>query len=212
MIIQSARQLFWTEDFKLPLPVHWFDDILNAGSYHASSTNIWKNLGSAGSSFDAQRNRDSASTTNLWVENAAVFTSSTNLYQPFFVGDGSDAAFIYMVTTLCHEMIHQYDLHFGSYKRTWLFEKAIRRKVDFHTTPTFEAKMKEAEKLGIKITTTLNGIDLRTLSEEAINKFIEMNESEDDKQQWLEEYQSGKRIEIGNSVLRKGHPTSIVDI
>lgn len=60
--------------------------------------------------------------------------------------------------------------------------------------------------------TTLNGIDLRTLSEEAINKFIEMNESEDDKRQWLEEYQSGKRIEIGNSVLRKGHPTSIVDI
>lgn len=60
--------------------------------------------------------------------------------------------------------------------------------------------------------TTLNGIDLRTLSEEAINKFIEMNESEDDKQQWLEEYQSNKRIEIGNSVLRKGHSTSIVDI
>ena len=84
--------------------------------------------------------------------------------------------------------------------------------ISFHTTPTFEAKMKEAEKLGIKITTTLNGIDLRTLSEEAINKFIEMNESEDDKQPWLEEYQSGKRIEIGNSVLRKGHPTSIVDI
>lgn len=89
----STRQLFWTEDFKLPLPVHWFDGILNAGRYHASSTNIWKNLGSASSNFDAQRNRDSASTTNLWVENAAVFTSNTNIYQPFFVGDGSDSAF-----------------------------------------------------------------------------------------------------------------------
>ena len=90
---ESARQLFWTEDFKLPLPVHWFDGSLNAGSYHASSTNIWKNLGSAGPNFDAQRNRDSASSKDLWVENAAVFTSNTNLYQPFFVGDGSDAAF-----------------------------------------------------------------------------------------------------------------------
>ncbi len=90
---ESARQLFWTEDFKLPLPVHWFDGILNAGSYHASSTNIWKNLGSAGSSFDAKRNKDQASTKDLWVENAAVFTSNTNIYQPFFVGDGSDSAF-----------------------------------------------------------------------------------------------------------------------
>lgn len=89
----SARQLFWTEDFKLPLPVHWFDGILNAGSYHTASTNTWKNLGSAGSSFDAKRNKDQASTEDLWAENAAMFTSRTNIYQPFFVGDGSDSAF-----------------------------------------------------------------------------------------------------------------------
>lgn len=30
----------------MPLPVHWFDGILNAGSYHTDSTNTWKNLGS----------------------------------------------------------------------------------------------------------------------------------------------------------------------
>lgn len=89
----SARQLFWTEDFKLPLPVHWFDGILNAGSYHASSSNTWKNIGSAGSGFDAKRNQDQASTKDLWAENAAMFTSRTNIYQPFFVGDGSDSAF-----------------------------------------------------------------------------------------------------------------------
>ena len=57
-----------------------------------------------------------------------------------------------------------------------------------------------------------SGVDLKTLSDEAIGKFIEINESDTNRQPWLEAYQNGKRIEIGNSVLRKGHPTSIVDV
>lgn len=89
----STRQLFWTDSLKLPLPVHWFDGILNARSYHTASTNTWKNLGSAGSAFDAKRNKDQDSTTSLWTNDAALFTDRTNIYQPFIVGDGSDAAF-----------------------------------------------------------------------------------------------------------------------
>ena len=76
----------------MPLPVHWFDGILNAGSYHTDSTNTWKNLGSAGSTFDAKRNKDQASTTSLWTSDAALFTTRTNICQPFIVGDWSDAA------------------------------------------------------------------------------------------------------------------------
>lgn len=90
---ESVRQLFWTDNFKMPLPVHWFDGILNAGSYHTDSTNTWKNLGSAGSTFDAKRNKDQASTAGLWTSDAALFTDRTNIYQPFIVGNGSDAAF-----------------------------------------------------------------------------------------------------------------------
>ena len=76
---EGSRQLFWVTN-EIPVPVHWFDGILNAGESHSNSTNVWKNIGSAGSSYDATRNKNSSSTVSLWGKNHAVFNSRTNVY------------------------------------------------------------------------------------------------------------------------------------
>lgn len=95
---ESARQIFWTNE-EIPVPVHWFDGILNAGESHTSNSNVWKNIGSAGSSYDATRNKNSTSTATLWGDNHAVFNSRTNVYQPFFVAGGDYTAFTMLGTS-----------------------------------------------------------------------------------------------------------------
>jgi len=95
---ESARQLFWVNE-EIPFPVHWFDGILNAGESHTSSSNVWKNIGSAGSSYDATRNKNSSSTTSLWGDNYALFNSRTSVYTPFFVAGGDYTAFTMLGTS-----------------------------------------------------------------------------------------------------------------
>ena len=64
-----------------------FDGIDNGGNgVHLQKTRIWKNLGNAGSEYDAVRRGNDDSTISKWGLNHAAFDSRTDVKQYFTVG------------------------------------------------------------------------------------------------------------------------------
>lgn len=115
-----------------------------------------------------------------------------------------DYAFAFTAATLCHEMIHAYDMRFGEYKDAFLIQLMHGIHVNFHSTPTFKRKMKTAKTRHINVVASTDGIDYSKLSEDAVRELAKLNEH------------SSKQLDcnktIGNTHVIKGRHIALIDI
>lgn len=60
-----------------------------------------------------------------------------------------------VIASLCHEMIHSYDVSYGQYRKFFHYELVTGEKMNYHRTQLFRTKMKEANQMGIHVVESL---------------------------------------------------------
>lgn len=83
--------------------------------------------------------------------------------------------FAFVVSSLCHEMIHYYDKLFGQLKDCRLKSMQIDKHIDSHTTPTFRKFMKTANENNIRVIASLSGYSYEQLMDDA---FVALSEED----------------------------------
>lgn len=87
------------------------------------------------------------------------------------------SSFGYAVSLICHEMIHNYDFHFGEALKYSYANKQYNLGINLHYTPTFRRFMKEIpEKYDIPIFVDGDGRPYIELNEEAQKYFLSLKE------------------------------------
>ena len=114
------------------------------------------------------------------------------------VTDNGLMTFMFIVNAICHEMIHQYDAHFGNMKdivHSNQYFKGIE-----HKTRTFAQLMAIANNQGIKVMVTGKNIPIDILNQEAVQFTLNLQENEDSNwvQYYIDRIKRGDRKGIEN--------------
>lgn len=119
-----------------------------------------------------------------------------------------------IVASICHEMIHSYDVDYGQYREFFHYELLTGEKMNYHRTPTFKTKMKEGNEMGIHIVEELKKDEMYAEFDQKAYEQLLATITEDDKQpHYSEEDLARGYVQIGNSHTHViGKHTCIVNI
>lgn len=95
----------------------------------------------------------------------------------FMITDNGLLTFMFIVNSICHELIHQYDIHFGDMKNIIYNNKYI--KGIEHKTRTFSQLMTLANMQGIKVMVTSKNTPIDILNQEAVQFTLNLQEDEE---------------------------------
>lgn len=116
----------------------------------------------------------------------------------------SNEVFIYIVASVCHEMIHCYDRFFGDYRRMVADNIEDLDAMDSHDSYVFQRMMKKANKMRLNVIKTMNKPD-KLLSANAYNVLIKGDPLYESKR---EELEKTGQVQLGDLILydygRKG--------
>lgn len=122
----------------------------------------------------------------------------------FIVEQNTKTTFLFAVSELCHEMIHQYDAHHGILLQ--LLKEDIRLGIDrSHETPIFVRYMKLASLEGIRVMINGNNTPFDILNQEAVQ--FTLNLQEDDNSHFFELVERLKAGEKIQNVCLTNHDT-----
>lgn len=104
----------------------------------------------------------------------------------------SEANFILCANSLCHEMIHRYDMLHGEFSDVVKIRDYSGIDIDSHTTFTFIEKKEQARKEHLKVKDQIDksaqrGYDIRKLNDEAFNFMMKENFGSDEELDVIED-------------------------
>lgn len=86
--------------------------------------------------------------------------------------------FAFLASSVCHEMIHQYDAHFGDVAKIYKNQELTGQEVDIHTTAVFMKKMELANRNMLTVIPNGSGMSFAELNEYMANRVNGINESD----------------------------------
>ncbi len=119
-----------------------------------------------------------------------------------------------VVASLCHEMIHSYDVNYGQYRNFFHYEMITGEKLNYHQTPSFKAKMEEANKMGIHVVESLEKDETYAeFDQKAYEQLLSVISEDDSGLHYSEEDLARGYVKIGNNHTHViGKYTCIVNI
>jgi hypothetical protein len=129
-----------------------------------------------------------------YIPEVNIKTNKIQKESILFFDDNGKMTLLFAISCLCHEMIHQYDAHYG----IWLNIAQEDSKLGIdrsHDTPFFVKYAKLAAMEGLRVMTDSRNTPFDILNREAIQFSLQLQENEDEAfKRLVERLKAGEKI------------------